>query len=312
MHGITSHKEHSRCAANSVHTKSALVPALLCTHSVSVLRSEWNLLQDRRIHVRVAGADGLPCVVLVHGLGVSSRYFVPLMRSLSADFAVIAPDLGGVGRSEAPNAVATIEGLGAELRALLDLRGIERAVFLGNSMGCQVLIELATIAPERIDRMILVGPTVDPRFRTFARQILRWLLEASREPLAIFPTLVLDYFCCGARRFFAMGRHALDDRPEHKLPSIAVPTRVIRGERDAFVSAEWCARVAALLPHGSVTTIAGAPHAAHFTDPEAIAEVTREFITSGSRWTASADPAGAAARRMPQPPRARLRTSRAG
>jgi 2-hydroxy-6-oxonona-2,4-dienedioate hydrolase len=151
---------------------------------VGAVRSEWNVVRGRRLHVRTAGTHGRPVLVLVHGLGVSSLYFVPLMRSLSRDFLVLAPDLAGFGRSETPAHVLTLAGLAAELRAFLDVRNIERAAFLGNSMGCQVLLELAVAAPERVDRLIFVGPTVDPRFRSFGRQIPRWLLEASREPLS--------------------------------------------------------------------------------------------------------------------------------
>lgn len=44
-----------------------------------------------------------PSVVLVHGIGVSSRYFGPLEQHLSRDAHVVAPDLPGFGRSHMPD-----------------------------------------------------------------------------------------------------------------------------------------------------------------------------------------------------------------
>lgn len=251
-------------------------------------RSEWTVVRGRRIHARITEQRGATPIVLVHGLGVSSSYFEPLIRAFAGSYQVFAPDLPGFGRSDAPREILSLVELADELRAWMDVRGLERPVLLGNSMGCQVLIDFAVRAPERVGRLVLVGPTVDPRFRSFGRQVPRWLLEATREPLRIFPALFRDYLRGGVRRFFATGRFALDDRPEEKLPAIAAPTLVMRGEHDAFVTAEWAERVAALLPRSLLVSIEGAPHAAHYTAPREVARRTHEFLTSTTGRLSSA------------------------
>src|SRR5687767_14905256 len=64
------------------------------------LESRWYEVHDLRMHALVSTEpvprDRLP-VVLVHGLGVSSRYMVPIARHLAPDFRVFAPDLQGFG-----------------------------------------------------------------------------------------------------------------------------------------------------------------------------------------------------------------------
>jgi 2-hydroxy-6-oxonona-2,4-dienedioate hydrolase len=244
------------------------------------ITSRWTDVRGHRIHARIAatGPTRRPPIVLVHGLGVSSLYFGPVARTLAADFDVYSPDLPGFGRSGGPRQALDLKELASTLLAWLDATGLDHPVLLGNSMGCQVLLELAINAPRRVDSLVLVGPTVDPRWRTFLRQVPRWLLEAFREPLAIFPILALDYARCGPKRFFETARFALNDRPEEKLRDVLTPTLVVRGERDAFVSPDWAARVADSLPHGHLATLAGAAHAAHYSAPESLARLIRTFV----------------------------------
>ena len=236
-------------------------------------------MHGRVVHARVADATAGTPIVLVHGLGVSSAYLVPTALALASDHPVYAPDLPGFGRSEAPSRALDVTQLARELLAWMDATGLQRPVLLGNSLGCQVIVALTVAAPERVAGLVLVGPTVDPQWRTFVRQVPRWLLEGTREPWSIFPILAVDYIRCGTRRFFATGRFALAYRLEDELPCVHAPALVVRGERDAFVSPAWAERVTNLLPHGELATIAGAPHAANYTAPDAVARLVRTFLT---------------------------------
>ncbi|MCJ7811094.1 MAG: alpha/beta hydrolase [Dehalococcoidia bacterium] len=99
-----------------------------------------------------------PPLVLIHGLGGSIcnfRYNIPV---LSQHLRVVAHDLKGFGYSERP---ATGDySLTAQARLvaeLMDRLGIPRAAVLGHSMGGAIALRLATIWPEKVDRLILVG-----------------------------------------------------------------------------------------------------------------------------------------------------------
>lgn len=230
------------------------------------------------MHAYVAGNEGAPPVVLVSGLGVSARYFLPTARLLARDFHVLAPELPGSGKSAKPARVLDFGGLVLALDDWLDAAGVRRASFIGSSMGCQILAELALRRPERIDRLVFVGPTVDPHWRSLGRQLPRWLLEAAREPLSLLPILVRDYLTFGPRRFLRAGLTALDDRLEEKLAQIRAETLVVRGERDAFVSPSWNETVARLMPHARHATIPRAAHAASYSQPEMLVDLVRPFL----------------------------------
>src|SRR5829696_4229810 len=108
--------------------------------------------------------EGIP-VVLLHGLTATRRYVVMGSRSLErSGHRVVAYDARGHGASSpAPDPDAyDYDDLVEDLRAVLDDRGIERAVLAGASMGAHTALRLALDAPERVDGLVLATPAFDP------------------------------------------------------------------------------------------------------------------------------------------------------
>jgi 2-hydroxy-6-oxonona-2,4-dienedioate hydrolase len=229
-----------------------------------------------RVHVRVGGA-GTP-VVLLHGYGVSGSYMVPLARSLAPSFSVFVPDLPGFGRSEQPRKPLSIGELASALADLLDVVGLERPAFVANSMGCQVVTELAVRRPDRAGPIVLVGPTVDPQRRNARRQLLGGLRDAAREPGSLLARTACDDARFGIGALLATARSALADRIEERLPLITQPALVVRGERDGFVGQSWAETAAALLPRGQLVVVPHQPHAVHYTRPDLIAGMVDALV----------------------------------
>ena len=108
--------------------------------------------------------EGIP-VVLLHGLTASRRYVVMGSRGLQrSGHRVIAYDARGHGASSpAPAHDAYGYGdLGADLLAVLDELGLDRAVLAGASMGAHTIVRLALDVPERVAGVVLVTPAYDP------------------------------------------------------------------------------------------------------------------------------------------------------
>jgi 2-hydroxy-6-oxonona-2,4-dienedioate hydrolase len=234
------------------------------------------------VHTWVAG-EGMP-VVLVHGL-VSGRYMLPLARSLAGRFSVFAPELPGYGRSQKPHAPLGIGDLAAALAGCLDALGLERPAFVANSMGCQVVTDLAVRLPGRVGPLTLVGPTVDPKQRLARRQLLGAVRDSAREPLSLIALAARDDTLMGVRALLATARSALADRIEQRLPLIEQPTLIVRGGTDGFVSTEWGEQVAALLPRSRLVVVPHEPHAVHYTRPDLVARVVRELLLEESEQT---------------------------
>ena len=64
---------------------------------------------------------------------------------------VFAPDLPGFGGSEKPSRVLDLPGLSDALAAWMGGVGVGRAALVGNSLGCQIIADLALRHPERIE-----------------------------------------------------------------------------------------------------------------------------------------------------------------
>jgi len=129
--------------------------------------------------VELAGdesGDGVP-VVLLHGLTATRRYVVMGSRALErSGHRVIAYDARGHGRSSpAPSRDAyTYDDLGRDLIAVLDQRGVDRAVLAGASMGAHTLLWLALQAPERVAGLVVITPAYDPAVNADADRLARW------------------------------------------------------------------------------------------------------------------------------------------
>jgi pimeloyl-ACP methyl ester carboxylesterase len=140
---------------------------------------------------------------------------------------------------------------------------------------------LAQGRPELVGPLTLVGPTVDPRYRSWSVHAVRLALDSLREPPGMWRILVADYARMGSRRLAATASAALEDRPEDHVATLRQPVLVVRGERDAICTLEWAAECASRAPHGSFAPVAKAAHAAHFSHPLVVARLVESFLEEG-------------------------------
>lgn len=120
--------------------------------------------------------EGTP-IVLLHGLTATRRYVVMGSRALErSGHLVVSYDARGHGRSSpAPEPSAYgYELLAADLLAVLDELGLERAVLAGASMGAHTALALALAAPERVAGLVLITPSFDPGDRREQSELARW------------------------------------------------------------------------------------------------------------------------------------------
>jgi lipase len=106
------------------------------------------------------GEPGAPPLVCLHGVSAHGRRFRRLAEErLASQFHVLAPDLRGHGFSdwEPPWTIATHVH---DVLETLDAAGVRHATFVGHSFGGRLLLELAALDRERIDRAVLLDPAI--------------------------------------------------------------------------------------------------------------------------------------------------------
>lgn len=247
--------------------------------SATALQSRWTEVAGWHIHVLSGGelAAARRPVLLLHGIGMSSRDLRGLALALASDFQVFVPDQPGFGDSDKPRRALELTELGAFVVGLMDALGFERAALLGNSFGCGIAVEVAVTHPERVDGLVLQGLTPEPHARTALRHLARWLANVQREPFHGQDALA-EYRRAGFRRVARTFRSMLRDPIEEKLPRVQAPTLVVRGSKDPIVPQKWAEHSTRLLPHGRLTVVPGAAHSIHRYQTAQLAKLVRPFL----------------------------------
>jgi pimeloyl-ACP methyl ester carboxylesterase len=166
--------------------------------------------RDRLEYTEYGAGDAW--VVLLHGQLMPRRMHQPLARALAAEgLHVVTLDLLGHGRSDRPAdpLVYSMTAFAEQVVALLDHLGVEQAVIGGTSLGANVSLEVADIAPERVRGLVVEMPVLDnaveagilafaplmfaARFLPFTVTGLRWVTRPIPRGIVPFWTgIVLD------------------------------------------------------------------------------------------------------------------------
>jgi 2-hydroxy-6-oxonona-2,4-dienedioate hydrolase len=243
-------------------------------------------MKHRKIHVmgynvftRYSQRRHGQTLVFVHGLGASSRYWLPLSKKLQKTCNVYLPDLPGFGRSSKPQDALSIQQSADVLKETIRSIGQNPVTLVGNSYGCQVIIDMLSRhhLPE-VKRAVLLGPTINRHERSQPAQIKRLLQDGKYEPTWSVAILIRDYLDGSYKRIKQTLDYAVQDRPERKLSSMQIPVMVVRGSEDPTVPEDWAQELAGRLPHGSFATIPGAGHATHINSPDQTARLIASYV----------------------------------
>jgi pimeloyl-ACP methyl ester carboxylesterase len=167
-------------------------------------------------------------------------------------------------------------------------------VLVGHSAGCPVAVEVAAREP-RVVGLVLVGPVTDPRARSWPRMVAQWVGTAMHEHLSEAATLLPQYRWTGSVSMLRGMAQVRRYRTEVGLSRLAVPTQVIRGDRDRIAPARWCAELAA----SSLAELVTVPRAAHMvplTHPNVVVDSIARLRASleGARPTSRSSSPSAA------------------
>ena len=256
-----------------------MLDSLLYRGAAVRLESRYRRVGGVRMYERCFEREAAPVLVLLHGIGVSSRYFLPTAGRLAERCTVYAPDLPGFGLSAPFGVRPTVRRLADAFEAWLDAVGLNVPhAIIANSFGCQIVADFAARRPERLARLVLVGPTIDRQARSLRRQAARLALDSVREPVGLLALETVDYVQhirkSGIGAFVAMVR----DPVECNLSLVRALTLVVRGDRDPIVPRTWAEEVAATLPRGRLVEVSGAAHAVNYNAPDALTRLTLEFL----------------------------------
>lgn len=240
-----------------------------------------------KIYYEERGAG--PAVLLSHGYSASARMWCGQMDALSDRYHVIAWDMRGHDRSDSPDDLALYshEAAVADMAAVLDACGAQRAVIGGLSLGGYMSLAFYLAHPERTVALMLfdTGPGYrkdGPReeWNRMAEGTARQFEKQGVGATSGSPeTQVAQHRSAQGLANAARGMLKQHDaRAIEALGSIRVPTLVLVGAADDrfLPSAEY---MAAKIPGAEKVVLEGAGHAANIDQPEAFNAAVRAFLT---------------------------------
>ena len=273
-----------------------------------------------RLHVRVAGPDDGPLVLLLHGFPEGSygwRHQVPYLAG--AGYRVWAPDQRGYGASDKPERIAAygLDALADDAEGLIDGAGRRHAVVVGHDWGGVVAWHLARRSPQRVSKLVVLNvphPSVmRAHLRTnlaqFRRSLYVLAFQVPRLPERALgrhdgwalaramvrtsrPGTFSEVDIAAYRRTWSgtnalramldWYRAALRHPPARGSASrITVPTLLVWGAQDRFLGSEMAQPSIELCDDGRLVVIDDATHWLQHEEPDMINALIDGFVRGG-------------------------------
>ena len=214
---------------------------------------------------------GFP-VILLHGNGEDSSYFLHQMKPFAQHFRVIAIDTRGHGKSPRGDRPFTIRQFAEDLLDFMNQHAIEKAHILGFSDGGNIAMVFALAHPERVEKLILNGANLDA---SGVKRKIQIPIEIGYRVARLFARISSK-----AKKNAEMLGLMVNDpnvKPE-ELSRIQCPTLIVAGDKD-MIKDQHTRLIAQSIPGAELSIIPGNHFVAN-QHPEAFNEVVLRFLLS--------------------------------
>lgn len=253
---------------------------------------------DADIFYEVLGSG--PPVVLLHPFPASRDLWKPAAQALVSHYRVILPDLRGHGDSGNGEGPATMEKHAADIARVLDREEVERAPFVGVSIGGYVLFEFWRKYRARVQALVLCNTKAQadtPEARAGRRQAAAAVIERGTEPFfeSVLPKLIgkttrsmRPDLVNGALQFMrkmspedvAMLQRGMAERQDsvETLKTINVPTLIVTGDEDTLAGVADAELMRQNIAGSQMRVIAKVGHYSPWEQPEEVGKLLRQFL----------------------------------
>ena len=246
------------------------------------------------INYEMHGKQGSSWLILSHSLACTTRMWDPQVAAFKDRYCILNYDMRGHGKSAAPAGPYTLEMLADDVLGLMKHLGIERATFMGLSIGGMIGQTLALKAAKLFDKMVLAdtGHSQPPeaikqweeRIRIAQTQGMkalvpstmeRWFTPGFREspPAKAIAKLIENTPVAG---YVGCGQAIMKLNTSARLKDIKLPVLAIAGEADP--AAPGTKYVGENIPGAKLVMLKQAGHIANVEQPEKFNQALRDFL----------------------------------
>lgn len=258
---------------------------------------------DAEIAYEVLGSG--PPVVLLHPFPALHKFWLPATQALVSRYRLILPDLRGHGESGIGEGPATMQKHAADLTRILSDAKVDRAAFVGISIGGYILFEFWRRSRERVAALVLCNtkaPADTPEAKAARLQAAADVTERGVEPF--FASMVQRAIgqttrdtrpdrVEGALRMMrkmspegvAQVQRGMAERPDSisTLKTMNVPTLLVTGDEDILTGRAEAELMQRNIPGSEMKIIPRAGHLSPWEQPELVGAALRQFLDSAVR-----------------------------
>lgn len=246
-------------------------------------------------YVEQGDESGSP-VVFLHAYADSWRSFEPVLNHLPRSIHAFAPTQRGHSNAGRPAAGYNVEDFAHDLEAFMDVVGLEQAVLVASSSATFTVQRLAIDNPHRTRGLVLIGvpwslrdtavgselpqavfALSDPVDPAFVRDFVASTVFGPVSP-AFLETVIGESLKVPASVWQATLEGLLAAIPPTETGTLAAPTLIVWGDRDALVPRVDQEKLAAAIPDSRLVIYKNAGHVVHWEQPERVAADIVAFV----------------------------------
>ncbi|MFF3574832.1 alpha/beta fold hydrolase [Nocardia jiangxiensis] len=273
-------------------------------------RQGFLVVDGVRTRYAEAGSPDKPHAILLHGTGGHWETFAPNLAALSEHYHCLAVDLVGNGFSDKPDHDYEIAVYVRHITAVMDRFGMDKAHFIGMSLGAWVSAAVAVAHPGRVDKLILMSPAgliatasnmariraertaavANPTWESIHKVFEHLIADESRRLPDLIALRQAIYRREDTRtsieHLLILQDATARDRnliPEEKWASITAPTMIVASGKDHGEYQSTARTVARLIPNSEIFEMADVRHWPHFEDPDSFNPAALTFLAKSGQ-----------------------------
>ncbi len=242
-------------------------------------------------------------LVLIGGFTADHTVWADMIEPLSQFYRILVFDNPGAGRSYVPTGNYSLETMCKDIVALLDYLNIQRAHFIGHSMGAALLMQLCIECPHKIDKAILCGgPACVPIIARMQIEGLRYAIvhqfPSQYISLSVLPWLYGRRFLNDTKRlenlniklmenpypqsltgFILQADLLLDYDLSSRLQQIKTDCLIVAADEDLLIPIHCLSFLKKYIPHSRLEIISkGVGHMFHVEEPLQLAKLAQDYL----------------------------------
>ncbi|MFX0041167.1 MAG: alpha/beta fold hydrolase [Promethearchaeota archaeon] len=253
-------------------------------------------VRDIEIYYEITG-EGDP-LLLIHGLGSSTRDWEEQVPAFSQRFQVITLDLRGHGKTDKPKGPYSMKMFGEDIAELLRDLGVQKTHILGISLGGSIAFQFAVDYPELVKSLVIVNASIEVRvdsfkmkLEVFKRTFIVKLVGMKKMGEVLAPRLfikpeqedlrkkMIERWAENDKKAYLSAMYALKGwSVRDQLNKIKFPTLVIGSDED-YAPSSIKEEYTQLIPNAKFIEIKDARHAVTMEKPKKFNDIVMKFLT---------------------------------